>query len=148
VRAWEERWWEMPSEVGDKIAQLRIVRFSNSTDADNVLRVQGLVFTCTNADCSTNNNAHLVDLGTVRIGKAVLGEVQWDKPNKQFIFTRDNGDFQSTVAYTDDDSHPPSIGFKELGDRIDVANCVGAAAPTGYVNTSFDSVQVNKSAVP
>ncbi len=136
------------SEVGDALAQVKLTRFSNSTDAPGVLRVQGSLLHCINADCSTSTTIKTIDLGTVNLGQAATVQVQWDQPNKQFLYSRDSGAFSGSIVYTDDDSHPPGLPFKSLDSRIDVANCTAPATLTGFVSATFDSVAVNKSAAP
>lgn len=134
------------SQLGDAIAQARVYRQSNSTDPQGVLRVGGVLVVCTNDDCSTFTVVDTVDLGTVDVGTATTLQMQWDQPNKQFLFSRDSGAESGSIAYTQDDSHPPSEAFKDLDTRIDIAACKGAKPLTGFVDATFDSVAVNKSA--
>lgn len=134
------------SQNGDVISQARVYRASNSMDPVGTLRVAGTVVACTSIDCSTFTLINNVDLGTVAVGTATTVQVQWDSPNKQFLFSRDGGAESGSVAYTQDDSHAPGVPFKDLDTRIDIANCTGAKPLTGYVDATFDSVAVNKSA--
>jgi hypothetical protein len=113
-----------------------------------MLRVQGTLFNCTDADCSTTGPNQIADLGPVDIGQSVIVELQWDKANKQFIYTRDNGTATATLAYTSSDAQPPGVAFKDLEVRVSVGGCVGSEPASGYANASFDNVQVNKSAAP
>jgi hypothetical protein len=54
------------SQVGDAIAQVRLFRASSSADPAGLLRVQGLLSICSNADCSgATTVGNIVDLGTV-----------------------------------------------------------------------------------
>ena len=135
-------------ETGDAIAQVRVTRFANSTDPTGVLQVQGLLVHCLNVDCNVSSVVQNVSLGTVTVGQAATLEIQWDKPNKRFLFTRDAGAFTGTIAYTDNDSHSPGVPFKVLDLRSDFANCIASSPLTGSVNASFDTVSVNRSAAP
>jgi hypothetical protein len=132
------------SETGDMLSQARVYRVSSSTDPQGTLRVGGTVVQCTNSDCSAFNLIASVDLGTVNVGKATTLQMTWDQPDKQFLFSRDSGAETGTVPYTQDDSHAPGAPFKDLDTRLDIADCAGAKPLTGYVDATFDSVQVNK----
>lgn len=137
------------SQVGDMLAQVRITRFSNSADAAGVLRVQGIVSQCTSSDCAaTTTVGSIVDLGTVNVGTATTVQLQWDAPAKSFLFARDNGAFSGSVVYTQSDTSPPSVPFKQLSTRLDLPACASAPNVQGSVDASFDNVQVNRSAAP
>jgi hypothetical protein len=137
------------SQLDDVTAQVRLNRASNSADAPDVLRVQGLVFHCTNVDCSsTLTIGNPVDLGTVKVGTATVIEFQWDKAGKTFYFSRDRGAFSGTVAYTESDAMPPGVAVKQLSTRVDLPNCMSAPRTPAMVDARFDNVQVNQSAAP
>lgn len=137
------------SQVGDMLAQVRLTRASNSSDAAGVLRVQGIVSLCTNADCSsTTTVGNIVDLGTTTLGQATTVQMQWDQPGHAFLFARDNGASSGAVGYTESDALPPTQPFKQLSTRMEVANCLSAPRVSGLVDAKFDNVQVNKSAAP
>lgn len=137
------------SQVGDVIAQVRITRFSNTTDAPGVLRVQGIVSQCTSADCAaTTTIGSVVDLGSVTLGTATSVQMQWDQPNKTFLFGRDNGAFSGSVVYALDDASPPSVAFKQMSTRLDLPACASTPNLQGSVDASFDNVAVNRSAAP
>ena len=137
------------SQVGDALAQIRLTRFSNSTDPAGVLRVQGLLAICTSADCAAAGVVgNIVDLGTVAVGTPTVVQMQWDRGGKTFTFARDNGAFSGTVAYTDDDTSPPSSPFKHLGTRADLPNCQSAPPVSAQLDVKFDNVQVNQGALP
>lgn len=137
------------TQINDVTAQVRVNRASNSADPDGVLRVQGLLQHCTNADCSTTLViGNVVELGTVNVGEPTVIEMQWDKPGKTFYFARDRGAYRGTVAYTEDDTLPPSILFRQLSTRVDLPNCQNAPRSPGTVDARFDNVQVNQSAAP
>lgn len=136
------------SQLGDVIAQVRITRFSNSADPAGVLRVQGLVSLCTSADCNAASViGNIVDLGTVNVGQATTVQLQWDQPGRSFLFARETG-ASGAVGYTEPDTTPPSVAFKQLSTRMDLPNCQTAPRVAGSVDASFDNVAVNKSAAP
>ena len=137
------------SQVGDVLAQVRLIRLSNSVDAPGVLRVQGLVVACTSADCGTSSNiGSTVDLGTVNVGTAAPVQIQWDQPAKRFKFSRDAAAFSGNVAYTQTDASPPSVPFKQLSTRLDLPSCQSVARTSGMMDSSFDLISVNNSAAP
>lgn len=137
------------SLLNDVFAQVRLVRQSNSTDAEGVLRVQGLLSLCTSADCNNAATIGLVDLGTVAIGTPTVVQLQWDQGGKTFFFARDNGAFAGTVSYgTLPDTSPPGSPFKQLSTRVDLPNCQSAPPVGSLVDARFDNVQVNQTALP
>lgn len=136
------------SSTNDVIAQVRVGRLSNSQDAQGVLAVSGAVFQCTSSDCGTTVTIGSVDLGKVNVGTATTVQMQWDKPNKQFLFSRDSGAESGSVVYSASDANSPGAPFKQVDERQDVASCVGAAPLTGAIDATFDSIAVNKSAAP
>lgn len=137
------------SQVGDVIAQVRIIRLSNSTDPAGVLQVQGRVDVCTNTDCSTSNPiGSVVNLGTVNIGVPTTVQMQWDKPAKRFKFSRDSAAFSGKVVYAQTDASAPSVPFKQLSTRLDLPSCQSGPAVNGLVMARFDNISVNLSAAP
>lgn len=137
------------NQIGDVLAQVWAVRASNSADAPGVLRVEGWVGICTASDCSTTTQIGTnVPLGTVNVGTNVTMQVDWDRANKQFLFSRDKG-ATTPVSYAGiDDSADPGTVFKNVSTRITVANCASAPRTTGYIDARFDNVQVNTAAKP
>lgn len=137
------------SMLGDAFAQVRLTRFSNSADPQDVLRVQGILSICTSADCNLATTVgNVVDLGTVTIGTPTVVQMQWDQGGKTFYFSRDNGAFSGTVAYTQSDTAAPGNPFKHLSTRVDLPNCQSAPPVSALVDAKFDNVQVNQSTVP
>ena len=132
---------------GDVLAQVRIARHSDSTDPAGVLRVEGTVTRCTNADCSTGVAIGNFELGVVDVGQATTVQMQWDPPTNSFLFSRDGG-ASGAVVYTDADASPPGNAFKQLQTRLDLPNCQSGPAAVGFVDASFDNVSVNQSAAP
>lgn len=136
------------SELGDMFVQVRVTRFSNSTDPAGVLRVQGIAAVCLTADCvNTRIVGSIVDLGTVAVGTATTVQMQWDPPAKTFWFARDNGAFSGAVTYTESDTSPPGLNFKQLSTRLDLPSC-SAGAAMGSIDARFDNIAVNRSARP
>lgn len=137
------------SEVGDVLAQVKLTRFSNSTDPVGVLRVQGSVVICTSADCSSSTNiGSVADLGTVTLGQAATVQLQWNKAGNKFQFSRDGGAFVGSVAYTQTDASPPGVALAELSTKMEIPSCTTGPRLSGMVDAIFDNVAVNASAVP
>ncbi|MGM9489160.1 hypothetical protein [Ideonella sp. YS5] len=127
--------------TGDVLALIHLIRASNSSDPPDVLRVQGRVAECTNADCSGTALLYAVELGTAAKGDPVLAQVDWDKKNNKFRFTRDKTTIQET-PYTEDDSFEPSLGFANLSLRNEAANCTATKVKSG-LSAEFDDVRLN-----
>ncbi len=135
------------SERGDVEAQMRVLRQSDSTDPPGVLRVQGRVTLCNDDACTTVTELGTVDFGTATLGQAVVAQVQWDKPNKRFLFSRDGGT-SVPVVYTVVDSIAANAPAKSISVRNTVPNCTSASRPSGMIDALFDNILVNKSAAP
>lgn len=136
------------SNIGDVLAQIYLYRDHNSADAAGVMRIVGTVLMCTSSDCnSATTIGTSASLGTASLGTNVLLQIEWDRLNKQFLFSRDKGT-PSAVAYTVDDSADPGNVFKTVGTRTDVASCASGPRAFGYVDAKFDNVSVNASAKP
>jgi hypothetical protein len=128
--------------TGDVLGLVQLIRASNSTDPQGVLQVQGVVAECTTADCSGATSLYFAPLGTVQTGTAAVVQVDWDKKNNLFRFTRD----KTTVVeqpYTEVDSVGPSLPFANVSLRNEAANCLsGPRAKTG-IAAEFDDVRLN-----
>jgi hypothetical protein len=136
------------SQLNDVIAQVRLIRFSNSPDPAGLLRVQGVVSHCTSVDCnSATTIGNIVDLGTVMVGTPTTVQMQWDKGGKTFYFAREGGG-TGTVAYAESDANPPGVTFRQLSTRVNVPSCFSAPRVSGLVDALFDNVFVNQSAAP
>jgi hypothetical protein len=144
------------SNLNDMYAQLRVIRRSNSTDAAGVLRVEGVVVHCKDSICQNALAVGpLIDLGTVSTGKPATVEMQWDKINKQFLFSRDNGTNSGSVTYGSynnpdtglpyTDSSPPSLENKNVQTRMILPNCQSGPSVSGMIDAMFDNVSVNNS---
>jgi len=126
--------------TGDVLTQVRVGRASNSVDAPGVLRVQGVVSSCSNADCSTSTGLYSADLGTTTVGTAVAVQINWTKASKLFRFTRD-GTLVVNVTYTQIDSAGPVDPFVQVSLRNETANCTAGRAKAG-IAALFDNVGV------
>jgi hypothetical protein len=89
----------------------------------------------------------VVDLGTVNVGTYTLIQVDWDRPNKQFLFSRDKG-APTAVGYTVSDSSSPGYDYKFVGTRTEVASCASAPRAYAHIDAKFDNVAVNASVKP
>ena len=135
------------SRVDDVFAIVELVRFSNSTDPPNVLRVDAIVFRCHSDDCSARTLLSFTPLGTVTTGQWVRLQMQWDQANHQFIFQRGR-QTPVIVPYTVSDTAAPGFQLKDVEVVQLVANCTAAPRPVGMIDSLFDNVSVNQSAIP
>lgn len=136
------------SSVGDVAATLWATRDSASADAPGVLRVQGRIFLCTDRHCDAMSQlGSTVDLGAVASGTGVLLQLEWDRANKRFLFSRDGGP-AAPLAYTLDDSADPGRQYKSLMAATTIANCASGPRALGAIDARFDKVAVNASAGP
>lgn len=74
-------------ETGDVFAYIDAERWSNSTDAANVLDVLGRVLICTDATCSSNTVLEETNtLGTLKVGTIATFYMEWTKAKHQILF--------------------------------------------------------------
>lgn len=136
------------SRVGDVVGVVRFYRYSNSADGAGVLRVQGIVVQCTTADCNYDQiDLGNVDLGTASIGQTLSLRLEWDAARNRFSFYRGSDPVQR-VTYAVSDSQPPFQGFRQLGTRTFVANCLNGPRTEAFVDAKFDNFSVNQTAAP
>jgi len=135
------------SQLNDVIAQVRLERTADSTDAEGVTNVVARVDQCTNADCSTTTVLKRSVLGaSVPPNTGVRVYLRWEPSSKTFYFKRDS-DAYVTYTYTFNDSVAPSVPFKALQIRNKVENCaIVNANRSGWAAATFDTVTVNASA--
>jgi hypothetical protein len=116
-------------------------------DLGTHLRVRAQVFRCANQLCSQVNPLQEKDLGDAATGQFYTLQIEWDKPNKKFLFQIDGILPKAFIAYSLSDSAPPSVALKalELGD--DVENCTTLQSQ-GFMDAVFDNVKVNQTAAP
>lgn len=129
--------------TGDIGAMFRVGRDSNSTAPAGELNVQGVVFECTNADCSTSNSPPVVNLGTTTIGTKVNGRIDWNKKTKTFQFTRDGGTPQS-VAYTYANTGTPASPLVNVTLRNEAPNCLSGARTKVGLSAVYDNVGLSR----
>lgn len=134
-------------QTNDVLASIRLIRLTSSTDAVNLLRVQGSIDQCTESSCATSVNLGLVELGTVSLGTQVRLTIEWDQMNKRFMFQRDLLAFVP-VTYSVADSLPPNVPLKYLNTRTSLQNCLSSPRTVGAIDATFDYVLVNASGTP
>jgi hypothetical protein len=129
----------------DVLAQIRVQRAANSTDAANIVRVRYSVGLCLDSDCWTSTNIGTSgEIGPpVNPGQKVTLSVEWDKANKRFIFRRDNLAAVIVPYHPLSDTSAPGYNFKNLQVGYFVANCASATPPTAAIDAYFDDVYTN-----
>jgi hypothetical protein len=132
--------------VNDVLAVARIERSTAFDDPPGLMRVQGVVFHCTNPDCSSAIALSTSDLGTIEEGQKVRLRIQWDKLGHQFIFQRDDQP-EVFAPYLVPDVLAPVIQSKRIEIAHDVASCT-VAGPSAFMEAFVNDVFVNASAVP
>jgi hypothetical protein len=131
--------------TGDYAGRVLAFRDGDSTDAPDVLRVEGSIHVCDNADCSSRTRKGTVQLGTTSVGATFQIRVIWDQPGHRFLFGLDaNPDAPKT--YTASDSAPAVLPSATLDVRHTAANCTAGAIVT-EASTRVYKVQTNVSAI-
>ena len=128
--------------TGDVLAQIRIGRTSDSTDAPGVLKVQGVLSVCSNADCSASTSITSANLGTTAVGTKVAAQINWIKGSKTFRFTRDATTVVDKV-YTEIDNAAPVGPFVQVSIRNETANCAAGRVKSG-IAALFDDVRISR----
>ena len=91
--------------TGDYAGRVLVFRDGDSTDAVGVLRAEGSIHVCDNADCSSRTRKGTAQLGTTAVGAKFQIRVIWDQAGHRFLFGLDaNPDVPKT--YTASDSAP------------------------------------------
>lgn len=135
------------SRVNDINGLVRLIRRSDSADPPGTLRAEGVLVRCTSSDCNSSEVVgSVVDLGPVTVGTQVTLRIVWDQPNKKFFYRLN--DTTVAAAYSVSDAFAPQQPFKELQTRTRLANCMSGTPTTGFMDATFDSVNVNASALP
>ncbi len=129
--------------TGDIGAMFRVGRDSNSAAPAGELNVQGVVFECTNADCSTSTSPPVVNLGTTTIGTKVNGRIDWNKKTKTFQFTRDGGTPQS-VVYTYANTGTPGSPFVNVSVRNEAPHCLSGPRTKVGMSAVYDNVGLSR----
>ena len=122
--------------TGDVLAQAYLMR--KSSDAPGVVHVYAGVPQCTNADCSAASNLAFVDMGTVAVGTSTTLQIDWQKGNSKFVFTRDGT--SADAPYTVVPTFTPGRPFINLSIRNVLAAKILRieAAPSGSVDVLLD----------
>lgn len=136
------------SSVGDVLAQVGIRRDADSTAASTSLKTYGSVDLCTATDCSTSLSIGFVELGTTTVGTPLTMIVEWDKPNKRFRFSKDDGATFKVVTYAQYDGDQPGSLLRQASTRITTENCLTGPRTTGRIEAAFDNLSVNLNAKP
>ncbi|MBI3796201.1 MAG: hypothetical protein HY268_04420 [Deltaproteobacteria bacterium] len=131
-------------QTNDVLALIFIGRASNSSDPANVLQILGVVFQCTNADCSVVSplgNATVGSIDNTTTPTTTL-RIEWDAANNWFLFGA-SGEADKSVSYTVADEGTPG-GPTGIGPSVAalVPNCTTQPRPQGFVNAFFDDVDV------
>ncbi len=118
------------------------------TDPSNDLRVLAQVFRCTNQLCSQVDSLKQADLGTATTGQLIQLQIEWDQPNKRFLFQRGTN-AKVAISYAPlSSTAAPSVALKALELAHSVENCTTTPRPVGFLDVVFDDVRVNQSASP
>jgi hypothetical protein len=128
--------------TGDIIGNIQIHRDTNTGD-----QIAAFITRCTNAGCTSFTNPSSVTFTASWVhGVANTVRVEWDKSNKQFIYTLNPGGSQEQhiLTYAFSDANAPVSNFKHLTVSNSAASCMGPA-PRAYANMKalFDNVMVN-----
>ncbi len=127
------------------IADIRVVRFSDSTDAPNLLRVISRLFLCDNVTCLQGAVIHTVDWGTIETARSARLFIKWDQATQTFTSQRDAMPpdvHQLTGAVT------TLAGAKRLEISPEVVNCLTPPRRVSYTEAFFDNVRVNPPPAP
>jgi len=131
--------------TGDVEGVISAGRLGSSTDPTGVLQVTGSVIRSTGASGNFTSTLGSVTLGTVSVGHAFSLQVQWDQPNKQFLFSLNN-EAPMAVVYMQSDTAEAVGPFAQIFQRHGFANCDDA--PTVIDETlMLHQVETNASAV-
>jgi hypothetical protein len=131
--------------TGDYAGRVFASRDGDSTDAPGVLRVEGSLHVCDNADCSSRTRRGTVQLGTVTVGATFQLRVIWDKPNKRFLFGLDANPDQPQT-YTASDSAAAVLPSATVDMRHSAASCTAGAVVIDAI-TRVSKIQTNTSAI-
>ena len=135
------------SSLGDVEAQMRLQRQSDSLEAEGVLKVYAVVARCDDANCQSATELGIADFGTINLGEPATLEMRWDRPNKRFLFSRDDKPAVSLI-YSVQDAGSAHAPYANVSIRNVIPNCTSGTRPTSMMDALFDDVSINKSAVP
>jgi len=132
--------------AGDRTGDI-LVGIQSHRDTLTGDEIVAFINRCTNAGCTTfTTSSSVVFTASWVQGAANTLRVQWDKPNKQFIYTLNPGGSQEqhilTYAFSDTDG--PVVDFKQVGANNSAASCLGPAPRTrATMKALFDNVMLN-----
>jgi hypothetical protein len=127
-------------QTGDIGAFIFLQRTSDSTDPDNLLRVEAGMIRCASSNCSAVEDIGLLDLGTVAQNENVSLSVSWEDAEKRVRFQKNDEPIQ-LVNYSQAVVTPR--GFRVLEVRGEAANCNVGERPFAKITAVFDNVVVN-----
>ena len=109
--------------------------------------IQAFISRCANAACSSTPNLSVQTFVTTWTpNKGHTLAVAWDAPNHQFNLSVKpvfGGKTELiTLPYTQSDSKPPVVNFKQLAVNNSAANCNGSQLHA-FMDVLFDNVMVN-----
>jgi hypothetical protein len=127
--------------TGDILAGTQSHRDTISGD-----QIVAFITRCTNASCSIfTNPASVTFTASWVVGVANTMRTQWDKINKQFIYTLNPGASQEQhiLGYGFSDSNGPVLDFKQLAANNSAASCTTAPRTMATMKALFDNVMLN-----
>jgi hypothetical protein len=130
-----------PNETGDILASIQSQRDSIAGD-----QIIAALSRCGNANCTTFTLLSSVVFTASWVqGVANTLNIQWDKPNKQFIYTLNPGGSQEQhiVGYSVSDANPPGLNLRQLASRTAAASCMSGPRTHATTTALFDNVMVN-----
>jgi hypothetical protein len=130
--------------AGDRTGDI-VANFQLHRDSINGDKIQANVNRCTNASCSTFTQVAVIFTATWVQGVASTLNIQWDKPNKRFIFTLNPGGSQEQqiLTYTFSDANPAVAPFRQLASQDSAASCQSGPRGSATIKGLFDNVMVN-----
>ena len=132
------------SGPGDRTGDIA-ANFQLHRDSINGDQIQANIIRCTNASCSSTTQVTVVFTSIWVKGVARTLNMQWDKPNKQFIFTLNPGGIQEQhiLTYTVSDTNPAVAPFIHLASQNSAASCQSGPRTSAIMKALFDNVMVN-----
>ena len=112
------------------------------SDPPSVLRSYFSVFQCLDDFCGNVANLAGGNLGTATTGQAVRLLLQWDQPNKRFVFRQDANP-PVLAPYAVPDGASPGLPRKFVETANAVPNCTSAPRPAAFMSVLVGSVFVN-----
>ena len=147
-----------PNLLGDMFASIEVRQQSDLPDGAKIFRIVAQLFLCDDPDC-INGITLLFDdttLGTIKVPggiiKKVTLDIEWDEPNNQFIYRRDD---RPPLFFSYDPAlnvGPASLFGKRIEAQGRVQNCDLVAnpqeRPMAKADVRIRKVRINASALP